>query len=883
MDQTQGTKRMRKLALIATFSLACIVDTAWALGLGDIELYSALNQPLRAEIPLFALKPGESDLVKVELAPNSAFERAGIVQADVLSDLHFRVVPGASSEQAVLQVSSTQSIREPFLSMLLEVSWPDGRLVREYTLLLDPPVIASGRSSRRPTTDFSQSSSGSSFGDVGEPVSAGAGAGERSYGPVRAQETLWSIAYAQRPDDSISMDQMMQSIYQANPEAFDGSISRIRSGSMLRIPSADEIRGVDPATARSEGRRQRRASGTVPAPVEMDDVLPTPAAPPPSAVAQPEPEAKGELRLSPTEESAAAGSESASGGAAGTAPVAAAPAARASAPIEIRDNSAKAIELLTVHAREHAARQDASDQLTAETTQATTTTTTTTPPLVDQPAPTVVPESPPAPTVAPPASETAAPPPASPFVDESAPATGPAATESAAGPATPAAIEEAPGSVDVTAGGDKPVAPKVDVMDNGLPDAGDVAGGLNPLMLGLGAAAVLLLALAAARLRKYRAAKSTVQIAPIMLSPSGDLPEPLFAGTLDTPAQSPGRMGDTLRTAAEPPLGRTVGNTLQSTLPPEQTTRQFMAVSTPEPTPVMPTLMEQGTTQAGDPYADALGEADIHIAYGLYDEAARLLQEPLAKSPARKDLHLKLLEVYFSANMASEFEAQASKMRGFLSGTNDPDWEKVCIMGRQLCPNSSQFAGEAGMMAAAPAGAGFDVSPTPGSAAKPSLDLDLSGFDLGVSAAPKAAPSSPPPQAAASPGDNTLDFNLDDFKFDAPAPASSAKPAAVKAAPADTDNTLDIDLADFDIGTSTATDAVTSPAAQGSELDIDDLMSPELEAGEGQADTRLDLARAYIDMGEPAMAQTLLQEVIAQGSAAQKQEAQDLLGRLGPA
>jgi pilus assembly protein FimV len=886
---------MRKLALIATFSLACIADTALALGLGDIELYSALNQPLRAEISLFSLKPGESELVKVELAPNSAFERAGIVQADVLSDLRFRVVPGASSDQAVVQVSSTQSVREPFLAMLLEVSWPDGRLVREYTLLLDPPVIASGQSARRPTTDFSQSSSGSGFGDMGEPApttGSSSNAGERSYGPVRAQETLWSIAYALRPDESISMDQMMQSIYQANPEAFDGSMSSIRSGSMLRIPSASEIRGVDSAAARSEGRRQRRASGTTPDPVVMDDVLPAPpvVAPPPAA-SEAAPEAQGELRLSPTEEAAAAGSESApagtastpetdEGAAGGTAPVVEAPTTAASAPIEIRDNSAKALELLSVHAREYGARQAASDQLAKDSTPAPTEPVVPAVPAPVEPAPVATTPAPPEAAASPTLPATT-----SPFVDEQP------ATDAGATPTTPAAppavVEEAPPAVDTAATPAKPATPPVAAE----PDAD---AGFNPLLLALGAGAILLLALAATRLRKYRAERSTVQIAPIMLSPTRDALDAEFADTLNTPAQPSGRMGDTLRSPAEPPLSRTI----ESTLPPEQTTRQFMAVSTPEmTTPVMPALMEQGSTQAGDPYADALGEADIHIAYGLYDEAARLLQEPLAKSPGRKDLHLKLLEVYFSANMASEFEAQANKMRGFLSGANDPDWEKVCIMGRQLCPGSSLFAGDAGMatpvMAASSTldatlgGAGVKtsapaLSPTPAPAtAAPSLDLDLSGFDLGMAAAPKATPSSPQPSAAAS-GNNTLDFNLDDFKLDTPAPASTGSPASTQQAAEDA-NTLDIDLADFDIGVDTPTETSTPAVVSGSDLDIDDLMSPELAAGEGQADTRLDLARAYIDMGEPGMAQSLLQEVVAQGSAAQKQEAKDLLGRLGPA
>jgi pilus assembly protein FimV len=363
---------------------------------------------------------------------------------------------------------------------------------------------------------------------------------------------------------------------------------------------------------------------------------------------------------------------------------------------------------------------------------------------------------------------------------------------------------------------------------------------------------------------------------------------------------------------AEPAAARTVESTVQTTLPPEQTTRKFMAVSTPEPSATMPAMVDEGAPDASDPYADILGEADIHIAYGLYDEAARLLQEPLAKSPDRKDLHLKLLEVYFSANMPREFEAQAGKMRQAVSGTNDPDWEKVCIMGRQLCPDSALFTGGGGgtgiaptadldftsMLAGAQGAAAAAPTPAPppqpapaaGSGAAGSLDLDLSGFNLGVGADTKTAPATPSatakapeaPAPAAADAGNTLDFNLEDFKFDAPTQAAAATAGT---APEQKDSGLDIDLTDFDMG---APDSTATPEAAkttvddiGGEVGIDDLLTPELESGAGQADTRLDLARAYMDMGEPAMAQSLLQEVIAQGNAAQKQEAKELLGRLG--
>jgi pilus assembly protein FimV len=920
---------MRKLALIATICLTCIADVAWALGVGNIELYSALNQPLQAEIPLFSLRAGEASLVKVDLAPDSAFARAGTERADILSNLRFRVVPGASPDRAVIQVTSKQPIREPFLSMMLEVSWPDGRLVREYTVLLDPPVIAQGQTTRRPATQFNQPISTSPLAGRYDPPAAtpAARAEGGQYGPVRKQETLWSIAYANRPDDSVSMDQMMQAIYEANPEAFDGDITRIRAGAMLRIPDASEIRSSGRASAPREARRPPPASSTSSAP----DTVESPARPgnpvTETVPAQAETKPQGELRLSTPEESAGTAGDSvmdapaetpeAAAGSATTTPAPAeASGAKTAAPIQVRDNSAKALELLASHAREHESQQPVTDPGVVEPAQVA-------PPPAQAEA--AKPE-----TVAPPAEAPApaAPAPATPAETPAAEATADSPFVDPADAPTAAPVEEAP---PVPAAETPPAPAKPAVVDDSLPTPADEETGLNPMLFALIAAGVLLLGLAAAAFRKYRARKDTVQLAPIVFSqPADNLTESPFAQTLEPAARPKARLDSTLGNTTKPvqaPAARALDSTLQSTvqatMPPAQTTQKFMAVSSPEPT--MPAMIESGDVPSNDPFADVLGEVDIHIAYGLYDEAARLLQEPLAKSPERKDLHLKLLEVHFSANMPEEFEAQARKMKERLSSPNDPDWEKVCIMGRQLCPNSPLFAddggaGGSGLGAVADLdltsmlGGNAPPTPTAKPAAKPvvasapaaesgkdlpALDLDLSGFNLGVETSAAAKPAASTPVKPATPAEkkasdsNSLDFDLSDFSLDAPAAPASAVPAPAKPAAklesAADDNGLDIDLSDFDLaGTDTATTpAATAPASSAAakagddDLSLDDLMSTDIEAGEGQADTRLDLARAYIDMGEPTMAQTLLQEVLAQGSAEQKKEAQELLGKLG--
>lgn len=130
---------MRKLATAAAVSLALASGGAFGLGLGDIEMRSALNQPMSAEIPLTSVQAGELDGMIVKLADEAAFARAGIDRSAALTDLTFSV--DSSAGRPVIRIASNRPVVEPFLNFLLEVDWPQGRMVREYTVLLDPPVF----------------------------------------------------------------------------------------------------------------------------------------------------------------------------------------------------------------------------------------------------------------------------------------------------------------------------------------------------------------------------------------------------------------------------------------------------------------------------------------------------------------------------------------------------------------------------------------------------------------------------------------------------------------------------------------------------------------------------------------------------------------------
>ncbi|MGB5347743.1 MAG: hypothetical protein WBN23_16375, partial [Woeseia sp.] len=131
------SRRIHRLGLL----LACLIASeVWALGLGDIRLDSALNEPLRAEIALLSATQEELDNLRISLASTETFERYGIDRPLFLTGLQFRVQgTGANS---TVRITSQQPITEPFVTFLVEAVWSRGRLLREYTVLLDPPTFA---------------------------------------------------------------------------------------------------------------------------------------------------------------------------------------------------------------------------------------------------------------------------------------------------------------------------------------------------------------------------------------------------------------------------------------------------------------------------------------------------------------------------------------------------------------------------------------------------------------------------------------------------------------------------------------------------------------------------------------------------------------------
>jgi FimV-like protein len=258
---------------IALMSLLAPMGVS-ALGIGDIRLHSALNQSLSAEIPL-VLSGGDSlDDVKVSLASPEAFVKAGVERHYFLTRLQFSAAR-SSNGNYVIRISSRDVIREPFLNFLVEVNWPQGRMLREFTVLLDPPatlpeeavaettapaverIAEIRRSEDAHSTRRSVSRPAASARRPASPPPPEDQFTDATYGPVRRDENLWGIAKLIERDPAVTHEQMVVALFRANPKAFGGNINTLKAGATLRIPQHKFIVQLSPQQARSEFAREQ--------------------------------------------------------------------------------------------------------------------------------------------------------------------------------------------------------------------------------------------------------------------------------------------------------------------------------------------------------------------------------------------------------------------------------------------------------------------------------------------------------------------------------------------------------------------------------------------------------------------------------------------------
>jgi len=269
--------KVRKLAVALALAGGLGSGFAQALGLGEIELQSYLNEPLDAEINLRkseGVSPGD---VFVNVAPQSAFDRVGIARSFFLTKLNFQVTT-APDGNLVVNVSTREPLREPYLNFLVEVTWPNGRLMREYAVLVDPPVyaeesgvqeqVAAPASGQRSQPQARQQAPAEPARSATQTRTQGA----RTLGPTNSADTLWTIAVSVRPNNSVTTQQVMLALQDLNPDAFiDDNINRLKRGEILRVPEESQIRSRSRAEANREVARQNRALNTPERTVDATD------------------------------------------------------------------------------------------------------------------------------------------------------------------------------------------------------------------------------------------------------------------------------------------------------------------------------------------------------------------------------------------------------------------------------------------------------------------------------------------------------------------------------------------------------------------------------------------------------------------------------------
>lgn len=906
-------------ALIAGGVLGLNALSATAAGLGRINVLSSLGQPLQAEIELVAVQKGELESLSARIPSPDTFRDAKIEYSRSLSNVSFSVEKRPNG-QPYLRLTSAQPINEPFLDVLVELTWSSGRLLREFPILLDPPGVET-KSAATPVQEPAKTAAtpvapapakpAAEATPATKPSGAAAVAGEKAAPgnyTVQQGDTLSAIASRNRPA-GVNLDQMLVALFRQNQQAFIGNnMNRMRAGQILRIPTADEAKATAAAEAKEEVRvqsadfaayRQKLAGQVAEAPTRRETATQTAAGKIGGAVVEqevPKAEApKDVLKLS--KGGVVAGKAGAKGALISQERANALQEEAIAKDNQLKEERARASEL-EKNIQEMQRLLELKNQNLAELQKQAAAKSA--PPAVERPATKAPAESTSAPVLAP------AEPAKAPAVTEAAQA--PQAEEVKPSPEVRLTPEAKPTAEAKPEEAAKPVPPAPPVKKPArapapLPEPSfldELTG--NPLYLALGALIVVLAGIfgfSAVRRRQSAAAASTGLGATSTLAT--DLKSGTFSGVKS------GGIVDTGNSSFLTDFEKTGPGVID--------------------------------TEEVDPVA----EAEVYIAYGRDAQAEEILKEAMAKDTSRHEIPMKLLEIYAARKSATSFETVASELLRSV-GSDHPVWSRVAEMGRQLDPinplyaapatGADSFAAAAGanVIAATAAAAAAPVSrsepeltmppvlasasdadldlnlsaPTAGahgldlpvdeamahpealpaldfslnavgpaqSTARPaaSLDFDLSGLDVA------AKPATPTEVSAAAKGgratqfaDDELDlteFNLDKPVASTPTPIAPKLAAAPTAAPSSAPAPLDLSSLSLDLGTSApGTLAEAVPEQEG-------------ESAWHSVATKLDLARAYLEIGDKEGAREILQEVMNEGDADQRREAQTLSAAL---
>ncbi len=252
------------IASLVTLAVGLAPAVGYTAGLGRLTVLSAIGQPLVGEIDLVSVRKEEMSSLQARIASPDAFSSANITFSPALVGARVSIERRPSG-QPYIRISSTRPVEEPFVDLLVELSWSTGRLVREYTALMDPPRVAPAQ----PATAAVAAPETRAAAPAGSPLPAqpaakpaptvsapSAGDGQKTYGPVQPGDTLRKIAAGVKPQD-VSLEQMLVALFRSNPSAFiNNNMNLLRTGQILRVPEASELSGVAASEAAQEVRVQ---------------------------------------------------------------------------------------------------------------------------------------------------------------------------------------------------------------------------------------------------------------------------------------------------------------------------------------------------------------------------------------------------------------------------------------------------------------------------------------------------------------------------------------------------------------------------------------------------------------------------------------------------
>ena len=691
----------RHLSRISLVLVLLLSSEVWALGLGDIRMNSALNEPLNARIELLSATSEELDNLTIAMASADTFDRYGIDRPFYLQGMQFNIVRSGRADGNYVQVRTQKPMAEPFLTFLVEASWSRGRLLREYTVFLDPPTFAPPAADTAPAVQAPTRTAPADSARIERAAPPPApqqratpsplprqAAPERQPAPqpvaddtrraddysrftlsvgddheVQRGETLWGLASRVRPDSSLTMNQTMLAIFEANPSAFGGNINILRAGATIRIPTADQIFQIDRSAALAEAERQNAAwrSGTV-GPVEDIATRPSLTLVPPdddfvddADTLAPEPEPEPEL-LADDEPQTREDEINQR-----IAELEAADVPQQQSLIEIRDN-----ELAQL--REELAR------IRGEVYE----------PALDDP-----------------------------FVDDA----DLIADGDADGLVEDASIDAMPDDAADTPPADiirAPTRAEPSLVDRAM----EFVKSFWMIIVGVVAFVGALLFW---MMRRDRDEEDPDDWQPLDsddmgaqdMSATESLRAPVAMDESIVVVEQESTMQPDLEETfdAPGPAFENVAATVEAPAESGDGTGQFGSLED--------TFSSE--TAINLDQSDPIAEADFHMAYGLYDQAADLINGALSIEPSRADLLTKLCEIYFVWGNRDAFIDAAGRLKGSVGEDASADWDKIVIMGQQIAADDSLFAGAS----AAGATKAVDLSFEEGEEGTGALDMDF--------------------------------------------------------------------------------------------------------------------------------------------------------------